>query len=109
MLAAARSTVTTPMTASGKIYYVFSDGFSLITSEGYLDAFTTSSTTYVGEKPYVGETVTVNGTGSWSTSINAQTVTQTNATTTTIPTARPSTARATTTRVRDRRGNPPRP
>lgn len=54
---------------------------------GYLWIYTTSSTVYSGTKPFVGETVTVQGTGSFSTSLTAVAVSQV---TTATPSASPS-------------------
>lgn len=58
---------------------------------GYLWIYTTSSTTYSGAKPYVGETVTVQGTGSFASSLTAVSVTQgTTTSSTPAPAATPA-------------------
>jgi len=74
----ALAAASTPITASGQISALISGGFTLETgsTHGYVDVFTSSSTTYTGAAPFVGEQVTVTGNGSYSTSIDAQTVTQ---------------------------------
>lgn len=66
------------------------------TGIGYIWIHPTATTTYSGAKPYVGETVSVEGTGSYATSITAVTVAQVSPTTSstpapTMPPAAPST------------------
>lgn len=63
---------------TGTINYVFTGGFHLEVGKGagYNTVYTTPSTMFVGAKPYVGETVEVIGTGSFSTTITATTVKQ---------------------------------
>lgn len=66
------------ITASGTITNVFTNGFTMQTGvpHGYINVITSSSTVYSGAKPFDGENVTVNATGSWSTQLQAITVTQ---------------------------------
>ena len=56
------------LSASGSITSTTSSGFTLQTgtAHGYVPVATSSTTQFVGTKPYVGETVTVSGNGSWS-------------------------------------------
>lgn len=63
--------------ATGQIQGLFGGGFRLQTgSHGLLDIYTNASTTYTGASPFVGESVSVVGTGSVSTSITATSVSQ---------------------------------
>lgn len=71
---------------------------------GYINIYTTSSTTYTGTKPYAGETVKAVGTGSLATSLTAISVAQVSGTSATptpaptvAPTAVPTTQPATST------------
>ena len=76
---AAASTSSASATASGPIASFLSgvSGFRIQTQyHGLLDIYTSSSTTYVGAAPYIGEEVDVVGTGSVETNIQATTVTQ---------------------------------
>ncbi|MEO9169762.1 MAG: hypothetical protein ABI282_06450 [Candidatus Baltobacteraceae bacterium] len=86
-----------PMNATGTIASVGTNVFLLQTGypHGYIYVQTNASTKFSGARPFVGESVTVSGTGSWSTSITADTVTQTGAPSPTpvpssSPTASPS-------------------
>ncbi len=63
--------------ATGTVQALFTGGFRIQTgSNGLLDIYTNASTTYTGTMPFVGESVTVIGTGSVDTSITATSVTQ---------------------------------
>lgn len=75
----ATSTSSPSLQTSGSIAALFAGGFTIQTgtSHGLLDVYTNASTVFTGAAPFVGEQVTVAGTGSFSTSITATTVTQT--------------------------------
>ena len=66
------------VTTSGPVLDLFSNGFTLNTGSphGRINIYTNASTKFIGAKPYVGESVSINGTGSWSTSFLAIWVTQ---------------------------------
>jgi hypothetical protein len=90
----AAAAASTAITASGEVKGLFSGGFELYagSTHGYVDVFTTSSTTITGKAPFVGEEVTITGNGSYGTSIDAKTVTQEGSTTSTpAATATPAT------------------
>ncbi|MDQ2866462.1 MAG: hypothetical protein M3R51_09575, partial [Candidatus Eremiobacteraeota bacterium] len=86
------------MQASGSVVSMAANEFTLQTGypHGFIDVYTTSSTTYTGPKPTVGSAVQVSGSGSWSTHILAQTVVRAGSTPSpspvpsSSPTARPS-------------------
>jgi hypothetical protein len=61
------ATYVPTITTSGPILSLFSDGFTLNTGSphGKINVDTNASTQFIGAKPYVGESVTINGTGSW--------------------------------------------
>ncbi len=78
MATSATAATTPPLQTSGSIEGLYNGGFTLQTGypHGYVKISIASSTTFVGTKPYVGESVSVTGTGSFETAINATTVTQ---------------------------------
>lgn len=80
------------MTVTGQITALSSSGFYVNTgsTHGTLMVFTTASTTINGPSPFVGENITASGTGSWSTSLTATSVSQT--TTSTPPSVTPTMA-----------------
>lgn len=63
---------------TGSVTGLFTGGFTLDTgtSHGQVHIYTNSSTVFTGAKPSTGEQVQVAGTGSWSTSVTATSVTQ---------------------------------
>jgi hypothetical protein len=69
-----------------------SGGFVLNTgsSHGDINVFTSSSTTVTGPPPFAGESVNVAGTGSWATSISANSVSQAGTASTAVPVALPT-------------------
>jgi hypothetical protein len=71
------TTRASAITASGTVNGTSSGGFLLQTGppHGFIDVHTSSATAYVGPKPGVGSKVSVSGSGSWSTSIAASSVT----------------------------------
>jgi hypothetical protein len=82
----ATSAASSTAQATGTIQALFGGGFRIKTAgNGLLDISTNSSTTYTGAAPYVGESVTVVGTGSVDTSITATSVTQNGAGTSATP------------------------
>jgi hypothetical protein len=81
------------LSASGPIVALKTGGFQINggQSVGYLNVWTNSSTSFTGAKPFVGENVNVSGTGSFSTSLTAVTVTQiTSSTASPTPTPQPT-------------------
>ncbi len=76
--ASVTTATTGDTTTSGKIVSTFSTGFTLNQGapHGYLHVYTSSSTAFSGSKPFIGEQVSVAGTGSVDSSITAKTVTQ---------------------------------
>lgn len=66
------------LSIAGYIVALYSNGFHIEGGAGlgYLHVYTTSSTSFSGEKPYVGEVVEATGTGTPSTSMTASSVTQ---------------------------------
>ena len=95
------------LSVSGPVVAMKTGGFQMQggAGVGYINIWTNSTTRYSGAKPYVGESVAVQGYGSLSTSLTGVTVSQTGATPSSIsstpaPTATPAavyTAPATTT------------
>ncbi len=78
----------------GTIAGLITNMFTLQTGypHGYIHIYTSSSTVFIGAKPFIGECVAVTGSGSWSTYITAATVTQCGSgSPTPHPTATPST------------------
>ena len=77
-LTLASATSAPSATATGAITALFSTGFTIETNtgNGLLDIYTSASTTFIGAAPYVGEQVSVTGSGSVHTSITATSVTQ---------------------------------
>jgi hypothetical protein len=67
-----------PILASGTVDALIPNGLTLDTksSHGYIHVYTTSSTTFAGTKPQIGQSVYANGTGSWSTAIQATAIAQ---------------------------------
>ena len=61
------ATYVPTITTSGSIISLFSNGFTLNTGSphGKENVDTNASTQFIGTKPYVGESVTINATGSW--------------------------------------------
>ena len=70
--AASLLTVTGPVVAVQSARFEVQGGKGI----GYLWIYTNASTIYTGAKPYAGETVTVQGTGSFATSLTAVSVAQ---------------------------------
>ncbi len=72
------TTTTSAIQTTGSIVALITGGFTLDTGypHGKIHVYTSASTTFTGAKPYVGETVTVVGSGSWATSITATSVAQ---------------------------------
>ena len=68
------------MVASGSVVGLNSGFFTLQTGypHGMIHVYTNAQTVFVGPKPALGDSVSVVGTGSWSTYITATTVTQNN-------------------------------
>jgi hypothetical protein len=64
---APQATYVPTITTSGTIVGLFSGGFTLNTGSphGKINVDTNASTQFIGATPYVGESVTINGTGSW--------------------------------------------
>ena len=64
--------------ATGTIVSTVYNEFTLQTGvpHGFIDVHTNSSTQFIGQPPFVDESVTVVATGSWDTSLTALTVTQ---------------------------------
>lgn len=63
---------------AGTVAKLITGGFDLNTGSphGYVYVYTSSSTTFSGAQPYVGELVSVAGTGSWTTQLQAVSVAQ---------------------------------
>ena len=79
------------LSVSGPIVQMKAGGFQVQGGRGigYINIYTNGSTAYAGAKPYVGESVTVKGTGSLASSLTAVSVTQAG---TTAPVVNPTTA-----------------
>ncbi|MGB6985793.1 MAG: hypothetical protein WBD74_07470 [Candidatus Aquilonibacter sp.] len=89
---AASSNSPTPSTVqtTGEITAVAANEFALETSGGgSVNVYTNSSTVFSGANPYVGEQVSVTGSGSLNTSITAMSVTQQTSASTPAPIATP--------------------
>ena len=78
---------TSTLSLSGKVVALKTGAFQIQggSGVGYVWIYTTSTTTYSGSKPYVGESVSVKATGSLSTKVTAVSVTQSGTTSTSTP------------------------
>ena len=74
----AQATYVPTITTSGSVVSLFAAGFTLDSGSphGKINVYTPAATVFYGTKPYVGESVSVNATGSWSSSLTAVWVTQ---------------------------------